>query len=136
MKALDVALQAKLVADTGAGGLMTFLAGGVHNVVATDPVVYPYLVYQLVSGNDAYTFLNRINTAYLYQIRVIGRGPDKEAISDALARVDALLTRQPLTVSGYAFWFCQREGDIPDMMDQDGDSVLMQVGATYRLEVS
>lgn len=133
MKALEVALQAKLVGDVT---LMALIPGGVHGVIATDPVSYPYLVYQKVSGDDAYTFTLRINTAFLYQVRVIGQGPSKEAISDALARVDALLTRQTLTVSGYAFWFCQRESDIPDMVEQDGDSVLMQVGATYRFEVS
>jgi hypothetical protein len=133
VKALEVALQAKLVGDTT---LMALIPGGVHNVVATDPVVYPHLVFQKIDGDPAYTFTERINVVYLYQIRVIGQGPSKEAISDALARVDALLTRQTLTVSGYAFWFCQRESDIPDMVEQDGDSVLMQVGATYRFEVS
>jgi len=133
VKALEIALQAKLVGDST---LMALIPGGVHNMVATDPVVYPYLVYQKVSGDDAYTFTLRINTAFLYQVRIIGRGPKKEAMSDALARVDALLTRQTLTITGVATWLVQREGDIPDMVEQDGDSVLMQVGATYRLEVS
>lgn len=136
MKALESALQAKLVGDTGAGGLMTFLTGGVHNTVATDPITYPYLVYQLIAGADAYTFTLHINTAYLYQVRVIGQGPDKEAISDALTRVNVLLTRQTLSITGVATWIVQREGDLPDMVELDGDTVYMQVGATYRIEVS
>ena len=136
MKALEVALQAKLVADTGTGGLMTLISGGVHNTALPDPAVYPYVVYQRVAGNDAYTFTLRINSAYLYQIRVVGQGLNKGALEDALDRIDVLLTRQALSITGKATWIVQREGDIPDSVEFLGDQPYMQVGATYRIEVS
>jgi hypothetical protein len=137
MKALETALYAKL---TGDATLMAYLAGGVHNMVAKPGVAYPYLVFQKVSGIDDYTLTLRIRTSYLYQVRIIAEGaPDtgysSSTIEDALARVDTLLTNAALTVTGKTLWYLRREGDMPDMAAENNGRVLMQVGATYRIEL-
>jgi hypothetical protein len=133
MNALDAALYAKLTGDTT---LMGYLTGGVHSVVAVDPD-FPYLVFQKVGGGEpTYTFKYQVNTPFLYQFRVIGQGPSKVAISNALERVRALLNLQPLTISGATHWLTRWIGDMPDMAERDEDgSVLIQVGATYRIEL-
>lgn len=133
MNALDAALYAKLTGDTT---LMGYLTGGVHSVVAVDPD-FPYLVFQKAGGGEpTYTLTQQVNTTFLYQFRVIGQGPSKVAISSALERVRALLNLQPLTVSGATHWLTRWIGDMPDMAERDEDgSVLIQVGATYRIEL-
>lgn len=110
-------------------------SGGVFNTLAEDPT-YPYLVFQKVSVDPAYTITQVISEPYLYQIRCIDKGYSKVAILDALARVKTLLNRQSLTVAGYDHWVTQWESDMPDMADIDDDGQpLLQVGATYRIEV-
>ncbi len=133
MNALETALYSKLTGDTT---LMTYLPGGVHNPAAKSPA-YPYLVFQKISGEPSYTLTQIVSEPYVYQIRIIGRGATSKApLGSALARVKALLNLQPLTVSGYTHWLTRWEGDMPDMvaLDDDGE-VLVQVGATYRIEV-
>ncbi len=132
MKALEDALYSKLSGDAT---LLTYVTGGVFNTVVEDPT-YPYLVFQKVSGNPTYTLIQNISEPYLYQIRCIAKGYDKNGIMNALARVKALLNRQTLTVTGYTHWVTQWESDMPDMADMDADEQpLLQVGATYRIEV-
>lgn len=134
MKDLETALQTKLAADTGAGGLMTFVTG-VYNLVAPASTTYPYLVFQKVVGTPGYTLGQRIGTGYLYQFRIIGEGGSKATILDALARLDSLLTDQVLTVGGTAAWYVRRDGDMPDVAEMDGGVLFLQVGATYRIEL-
>ncbi len=133
MSALDDALYAKLSGDAT---LMALVPGGVHNLVARKPG-YPFLVFQKVSCTPSYTLTQIIRETYVYQIRCIGKGATSKAtLESALLRVQALLNRQPLTVTGYTHWITEREGDIADVaeLDEDGE-VLIQVGATYRIEV-
>ena len=133
MNVLETALQAKLSGDAT---LMALVTGGVHNLVARKPG-YPFLVFQKVSCTPSYTLTQIIRETYVYQIKCIGKGATSKAtLESALLRVQALLNRQPLTVTGYDHWFTQWESDLPDAaeLDEDGE-VLIQVGATYRIEV-
>lgn len=132
MKALEDALYTKLSGDAT---LMGYVTGGVHNTVVESPN-YPYLVFQKVSSAPDYTLTQIIREPYVYQIRCIAKGYDKTVIMQALAQVRTLLNRQPLTVTGYEHWVTQWESDMPDMADMDDDGEpLVQVGATYRIEV-
>ncbi len=132
MNALETALYTKLSGDTT---LLGYVPGGIHNTVAQAPS-YPYLVFQKISGDPDYTLTQIIREPYLYQIRAIAQGYSKSAILNAMAQVKALLNRKPLTITGYTHWLTEWESDMPDMaeMGDDGE-VLMQVGATYRIEV-
>lgn len=134
MKALETALQTNMAADTGVGGLMTFVTG-VHNLVAPNSATHPYLVFQKVVGTPAYTLGLRIGTGYLYQFRIIGEGGSKATLLEGLARLDTLLTDQVLTVGGNAAWKVRLESDIPDVAEMDGGKLYLQVGATYRIEL-
>lgn len=131
MKALETAIYSKLSGDTS---LMTFITG-VYNVAAPASARYPFLVFQKVADVTGYTFTSRVADEYLYQVRVIGSGLNKEPLNDALARVDALLTLQTLTVTGKRVDRVVREGDMPDVAQADEGEILLQVGATYRFYV-
>ncbi len=134
MNALETALYNKLSGDAT---LMGYLTGGVHNLVVASPT-YPYLVFQKISGEpSSYTLTQIVSEPYTYQVRIIGKGETSKAnLGLALARVRALLNLQSLTIVGYAHWLTRWESDMPDMADLDDDGeVLIQVGATYRIEV-
>lgn len=131
MKALETAIYSKLSGDSFLMALIT----GVYNVAAPASARYPFLVFQKVADVTGYTFISRVADQYLYQVRVIGSGLNKEPLNDALSRVDALITLQTLTVTGKRVGRVVREGDIPDAAQEDEGEILMQVGATYRFYV-
>lgn len=134
MNALTKAIRDKLVADETLAATVT---GGWHTPVAPAGTTYPYGVIQKVSGVDGYALSQRIAVRYLYQVRIIGQGPTVDTIGTALARVDALLTRAVLSVSGYSVGCSQRTGDLPDMTVMGANDVpLSQVGATYEFWVT
>ena len=131
MKALEAALYNTLHNDVT---LLTKVSG-VYNTAAPSSAAYPYLVFQKVSGVDSYTFTAHIATEYLYQVRVIGNDLDKDKLNEALARVDALLTLQPLTVTSKRVDRITRDGELPDAAQRDEGETLLQVGATFRFYV-
>lgn len=135
MKALETTLYTTLSGDTT---LASKVPGGVHNTVAPGGAGYPQLIFQKVSGSDEYTWSQRIRRRFLYQVRVIDAGgPDKDGLLEALDRVDALLTDGTLTMTGGgAVIYCRRAGDLPDAAERVDGELYLQVGATYRIEVS
>lgn len=131
MKALEAAIYTAL---HGSATLLTFVSN-VYNTVAPSSATYPFLVFQKVSGVDSYTYKQHIATEYLYQVRIIGNDANKDKLMDAMTQVNALLTLQPLSVTGFRVDRVTRDGDIPDMAQDDNGTTLLQVGATYRFYV-
>lgn len=134
MKALEDALYDLLSGDATLTG---YVPGGVYNTVAVAPAG-AYLVFQKVaSPGPSYTFTRQVDETYLYQVRIIAAGGDKEGILDALGRVRTLLNLTTLTVTGHTHWRTTWAGDLPDMAEQDeAGTVWMQVGAQYRIELA
>ena len=135
MQAIDEALYTLFTADTA---LMALIAGVYNSVAPADAegvtVAYPMLIFQQVSGVDGYTFTRRVLTAYLYQVRILDVGMDRETINGALARAETLLMDAEI-VSGTTL-YCRREGEMPYMAEMDAGVMYQQVGATYRIEVT
>lgn len=129
MKALVTALRSKLTGDATLMALVT----GVYRNVAPDDATYPCVVLQKLDGSDDYTLGRRVSTAYTYQARVDVEGGDLDAADDALARIDALLTDQTLTVSGSTVWVVRRIGDISDYAESQEGRIYQHVGATYSI---
>lgn len=135
MQAIDEALYTLFTTDAT---LMALVAGVYNTTTPADAdedvtVAYPMLIFQQVSGLDDYTLGRRVRTAYLYQVRVLDVGLDREPINDALARVEALLM-DAVVVTGSTL-YCRREGEMPYMSEMDAGVMYQQVGATYRIEV-
>lgn len=134
MKALEDALYDLLSKDSTLTG---YVPGGVYNTVA-DKSSGAYLLFQKVaSPAPGYTYTRQVDETYLYQVRIIAPGYDKDDILNALARVRSLLNLQTLTVTGHTHWRTTWAGDLPDMAEKDeAGTVWVQVGAQYRIELA
>jgi hypothetical protein len=75
MATLEEALYAKLTGDTTLMALVTAVYTG---IAPEKQAAYPFVLIQLVSGNDDYTFTRRVSTVYRYQIKVVDDGLDAE----------------------------------------------------------
>jgi len=108
----------------------------VHNTIAPSGTAYPYAVFQLVGGPPPHNALGqRAYWEYLYQCRVIDEGPSKATILQALSRIDALLERASLTVTGAAVKAILRDAPLPAMSEVEAGTVYQQVGASWRFWV-
>jgi len=108
----------------------------VHNTLAPDKTAYPFAVFQLVGGPPPHNSLGaRAYWEYLYQCRVLNEGPSKATILQALSRIDALLERASLTVSGATVKGILRDAPLPAMSEVEAGTVYQQVGASWRFWV-
>ena len=130
-----------LTADTtlldgeGAGASIAQRAS-VHNTIAPDKTAYPFAVFQLVGGPPPHNALGqRAYWEYLYQCRVLDEGPSKATILQALLRIDALLERASLTVTGATVKAILRDAPLPAMSEVEAGTVYQQVGASWRFWV-
>jgi len=131
MKALEIALYTAL---HGNSTLLTKVSN-VYNTIAPTAALYPFLVFQKVSGVDSYTFRQHLATEYLYQVRVIGNDSNKDVLNDAMAQVNVILTLQALSVTGFRVDRVIKDSDMADMSEISEGETLLQVGATYRFYV-
>ena len=130
-KALETAIYTTLSGDATLSGKVA----GVYNTLAPEDAAYPLVVFQQVAVTPHNALGARNYWQYLYQFRVIDEGLSKAMILDALARIDALLERQPLTVTGATVLAILRDSDLPDMATVEGGTVYQQVGAQWRFWV-
>ena len=121
----------------GEGAALTILQrASVHNTSAPDGTAYPFAVFQLVGGPPPHNALGaRTYWEYLYQCRVIDEGGSRNTILEALSRIDALLERQTLTISGAAIRAILRDAPLPTMAQVEAGTVFQQVGASWRFWV-
>lgn len=129
-EALEKALYGKLNEAT----LLTKVTA-VYNTIAPDAAVYPFAVFQKVAGVPRNALGQRTTWEFLYQFRCIAEGLSKATILQALSRIDALLERGALTVTGATVKAMLREADLPDLPSVEGGTVYQQVGATWRITV-
>ena len=136
-------LAGTVLSLTGSGALLTgegaalviAQRAAVHNPIAPDNAAYPFLVFQKISGTPHNALGQRTMWEFLYQFRVIGQGLSKVTILQALSRIDALLERGALTITGPTVKAMLREGDLPDLPSIEAGTVYQQVGATWRITV-
>lgn len=121
----------------GEGAALTILQrASVHNTSAPDDTAYPFAVFQLVGGPPPHNALGaRSYWEYLYQCRVIDEGGSRNTILEALSRIDALLERQTLTISGAAIRAILRDAPLPTVAQVEAGTVFQQVGASWRFWV-
>ena len=116
------------------GGSMLVIAqrAAVYNTVAVEPPA-SYLTFAKISDTLERTFTARISDEYRYQVTVVTQGASRAVVNTALARVETLLDRQVLTVSGEAFWLCEKLGDNPSEAEDVGGALWMWGGSDYRI---
>lgn len=134
LNAIKEALWDKLTGDTT---LMTDVSG-VWDTVAPEESSYPFVLFQQVSSVPHYALGVLVGETFDFQITVHGvaerNAPSQQVLARAADRIDALLTLQPLAVTGQRCEYVRRTGNVPDRVeDLDTGKLYMTTGAQYEL---
>jgi hypothetical protein len=127
VNALDVALKAKMVADTGGAGVNTLASGGIYQAVAPRniagvPVGFPRVYFQQIHGTPLYTFNLLVASHFVYQIKALAIDANTEgafAAGQIDERIQTLLTDPTMTVTGKALLYCRFLQAIPPIYEWD-----------------
>lgn len=134
MNAVATALYGSLSADS----TLTTLLGGtrIYQDQAPQSAAYPLLVFTLITAPDAYTFGQRTWTDSLWQIRAYAESESSALAGSVMARVDALLTDQTLTVAGTAAMVVRRTERLPGLPETDQSGIpIRSAGARFQIGV-
>lgn len=97
----------------GDATLMGLVSGVFVGGSAPQGTAYPFIVLQLMSGNDTSAVGGiRIWGDLVYLIKVVGETADYQTMRGAVARMDALLHRSSGTSTDGTIWACVREQTI------------------------
>ena len=138
MRAVDTALNSLLAADvagTATGTLGQLGATGVYRAVASQGSVEPYIVFNQQAGTDGYTFSSRDTRSLLYQVKAVGKGSSALVPAQMAERIDALLTDQPLTLTGWTNIRLRRESDVEYVEVANGQQY-HHLGGLYRVDIT
>lgn len=132
MNALEVALFGRLGADATLVALLG-AATEIYPDRAGRSVVFPYIVYTLQPGStDEYTYGRRAYEELDYLIKAVDAGVDSTAADAIMERVDALLTNQALTVTGYTLGRAHRLGRVNYPETADAGDQYVHRGGIWR----
>lgn len=133
------AVATAIVAKLGGDSNLTATLGvtGVFYDVAPDEQPYPFITIGLVTAPDEYTFGGRAWQPGRWQVRAWDQDTSARRAARIMARVDALLTDQALTVSGFAVMVVRREETLPPMteIDSAGGLQVRAEGARFLIGV-
>jgi hypothetical protein len=128
-----------LVTTLGGDSTLTTTLGvtGVFYDLAPDEQAYPFIVISLVTAPDHYTMGRRAWTEGHWQIRAFDGDRSARRAARVMARVDALLTDQPLTVTGHTALVVRRTDTLPPVTEIDSATGLhiRAEGARYLIGV-
>lgn len=135
--AIDAAIVAKLLADTGAGGVMTLLPDGVFFDEAKQGATR-FVIVSLVDEFDEAVFGGRAIEDALFLVKAVVQSTTGANADTAAARIDALLEDQPLTASGYTWMTVHREERVRvNEVDDINPAIRWQHrGGRYRVQMS
>lgn len=140
--AVDSAIVAKLLADTAAGGVMTYATDGVFIDEAAQTSKH-FVIVSLVDEHDEQQFGNRAYEESLYLVKFVDLSTSSSNAKAAAARIDALLdpggAGGSLTVSGFTLMTMYRDSRlVPQVEVDEVDASLrwQHRGANYRVVVS
>lgn len=113
----------------------THSIGGVFNdIVQGDNIPSRYIIIQQQSGVPAgQSFAGRLGMNRLYLIKVVGVGQLAKPVEDVYKRMDALLERASLRISGqHQVFGLQLEQEIR-FLEHEGSKRWYHIGGRYRL---
>ena len=125
------ALYALLTADETLMDLVT----AVYRNVAPPAATYPFLLFQHISSNDAYTLTQRVSSAHRYQFKVVDQGYSATDATTAMARVDVLLTDRALDVTSKTLWVMRRIGEFEYAEPGEFGVLYQHVGGDWLIEM-
>jgi hypothetical protein len=132
--AIDNALIAKLLADTGSGGLMTFMTDGVYWGEGP-PGATRLVIVSLATPHDTRMFGGRAFEENTYMVKAVALSTSGGNVESAAARLDDLLEGGTLTIPGYHFVSMTRNEDFPRIRETERDeadkSILWQHRGIY-----
>lgn len=131
MKVLEAMLYARLNGDTT---LRNLAPGGVWRGVAPEDATGTVVVFSLQAATDTYALASRAYSDATYQVKAITPGESAAPAWAAAERAEALLTDQPLTVSGGRVMACRRTTVI-SLTETDGGEQYQHAGGLYRITI-
>lgn len=126
----------KMIYSTLSGdATLTGLApGGVWRGVAPSTTNGTWVVFNLVTELDEYTFTLRAMLESVYQIKAIAPGESALPAWNAAERIESLLTDQPLTIESGRLLMVRRQ-QVVSMTETDGGEQYQHVGGLYAITV-
>lgn len=133
---IKTALYQRLAADSTLTGLLADGTAGIHDTQAQQNAGLPLVVFTKPAGNAMYTMGQRSYDDQLWQIKAVTDGPSSQLGGSIVARIDALLDDQPLTLSGgLTCLSLRRTYDVPEYTETADGLRRTHQGAVYRLYV-
>jgi len=127
VKTIEAALYSKLSGDAT---LTSLAPGGVWREVAPLGTTGVLVVFQQITGLDAYTLAQRATTTSTYLVKAISPGESATPAWDAATRIDALLTDQPLSLASGSVMSIRRER-VMTLTETDGGESYQHAGGYY-----
>lgn len=134
----DNAVKSALAARLEGDATLTAIIGAtsVFDTLAPQNEDPPYVIFQKQSGVPSYTLSERIWDDQLYAVKAVADGASAAQAGTIHARIDALLTDQPLTVSGHTNHLLRRRRDIDYTETLPGGNRVRHMGAVYEVVIA
>lgn len=112
-------------------GVLEVAPGGVHNSVAPQGTLPPWVVFQAMSKEDEHTFNGRF-AAMVYMVKGVTQSTWPKAAMDIDTVIDTTLEDATLTISGFSPLLCRRQSDIY-FIEEAGGNIWQHIGGLYRV---
>ncbi len=135
--AIDAALVALLLADTGPGGLATLLPDGVFIDVA-NPNAKRFVIVSVLFAADEPIFGRRGYEDVLYLVKAVASTKTGANVRAAAQRIDDLLEDCTLTIPGYTHMVTCREERVRTTEVDEADPAIrwQHWGGHYRVQAA
>jgi hypothetical protein len=93
----------------------------------------PVVVFNRQAGTPLWAFDSAHIQSDLWQVKAVDKNPSASRAEDIAARIDELLTDQPIAVDDHTLLAIYRESDV-EFLETDDGLTYHHVGALYRVQ--
>lgn len=130
MNPVDKGIYEALSADAA---LVATLGGtAIYQWLAPEGSRPPYVVFNQQSGVPAHTFGGVAYEDQLYTVKGVTAGPSAALAGTIAQQIDAALSDQPISVTGYGLMYLRRSSDLDLSEIEDGQRYHHR-GGVYRI---
>lgn len=115
-----LALVRAIYAALEAAGMAGLGVTGIFEDKAKAGQEFPYIIISEQSALDGYSHDRRSHTDYVYSIKCVDSSLSAIRCREISEAIDAALTLQPLTVTGYTAFFVRRTSQFAYTEERDG----------------
>lgn len=112
-----VEIKKSLYSKLTAGTALMANATGIYDRIAPGTATYPYIVYELQTGDDQYTLAGRTSTDYRLVVKGVDERPSAARIDGMMDDVDDLLNNATMTVTGWGSIYIRRVQRLGDYVE-------------------